>query len=293
MDMDDLRIVDAVARSGSMNRAAAELNMVQSNVTARVRLLEDELGVQLFIRHSRGVELSDAGQRLLSYSDKISALFHEAVEAVKEDGIPKGSLRIGTTENSVRPKLPLLAAKYAQEYSRVELSIVTGTTISLLEQVLESRIDGAFVAGPVVHSDVDQQPIGLERLVLVGPLSVKSLDELAHVESLRAIGFLKDCSYRQRLVSILDGMGLRYQILEFDSLEALVTCVTAGVGVTLLPDALVESSWKDRVAVLDLPPEHAQAEIRFIRRRDRHPSSALNAFLTTIRQASELPLVAQ
>jgi hypothetical protein len=59
MDADDLRIVDAVARIGSMNRAAAELNMVQSNVTARIRLLEEELGVQLFVRHSRGVEPSD------------------------------------------------------------------------------------------------------------------------------------------------------------------------------------------------------------------------------------------
>ena len=71
MDADDLRIVEAVARIGSMNRAAAELNMVQSNVTARIRLLEEELGVQLFVRHSRGVEPSEAGLRLLSYAEQI------------------------------------------------------------------------------------------------------------------------------------------------------------------------------------------------------------------------------
>ncbi len=64
MDIDDLRILSAVAKNGSMNRAAVELHMVQSNVTARVRQLEDELGVSLFVRHSRGVTLSDAGQRL-------------------------------------------------------------------------------------------------------------------------------------------------------------------------------------------------------------------------------------
>src|SRR5580698_6213763 len=114
MDVDDLRILDAVARSGSMNRAAVELNMVQSNVTARVRLLEDELGVQLFIRSSRGVELSDAGQRLLSYSGQIRSLFREAVAATKEDGVPKGILRIGTTENTVRPELPRIAVEYAE-----------------------------------------------------------------------------------------------------------------------------------------------------------------------------------
>ena len=285
MDMDDLRIVDAVARSGSMNRAAAALNMVQSNVTARIRLLEDELGVQLFTRHSRGVRPSDAGLRLLAYSQQIGALFREAVEAVKEDGVPKGTLRIGTTENSIRPKLPLLAVKYAQGYARVELSIVNGTTTSLIDQVLANRIDGAFVSGPVVHQELDAIPIGLERLVLVSPLSTSSLDELAHVENLRAIVFGKDCSYRQMLEAVLDGMGLRYQTLEFDSLDALVTCITAGVGVTILPDALVGSGgpWKDHVAIHTLPPEQAQVEIVFVRRRDRHPSSALNAFLKMVR----------
>src|ERR1700761_1647615 len=166
MDADDLRIVDAVARSGSMNRAAAELNMVQSNVTARIRLLEDELGVQLFTRHSRGVEPSDAGLRLLSYSEQIGVLFREAVEAVKEDGVPKGRLRIGTTDNSVRPELHLIAANYTQEYSRVELSIVNGTTTGLIDQVLENQLDGAFVAGPVLHKELDLQSIGVERLVL-------------------------------------------------------------------------------------------------------------------------------
>ena len=84
MEVDDLRIVEAVAKSGSMNRAAAELNMVQSNVTSRIRLLEEELGVQLFIRHSRGVTPSDAGLRLLSYSEQISSLFRAAVEAVEK-----------------------------------------------------------------------------------------------------------------------------------------------------------------------------------------------------------------
>src|ERR1700759_4550980 len=100
MDADDLRIVDAVARIGSMNRAAVELNMVQSNVTSRIRLLEEELGVQLFVRRSRGVEPSEAGLRLLSYVEQIRALFEQAITAVKEDGTPKGKLSIGTLETT-------------------------------------------------------------------------------------------------------------------------------------------------------------------------------------------------
>src|SRR5580698_5267578 len=98
MDIDDLKIIAAVAKHGSMNRAAADLHMVQSSVTARIRLVEEELGVRLFVRHSRGVRLSDAGTRLLSYSNRIHTLFSDAIASVKEDGIPKGSLKIGSTE---------------------------------------------------------------------------------------------------------------------------------------------------------------------------------------------------
>src|SRR5579862_8759873 len=157
MDADDLRIVDAVARIGSMNRAAAELNMVQSNVTARIRLLEEELGVQLFVRHSRGVEPSDAGLRLLSYVEKIRALFQEAVAAVKEDGTPKGKLRIGTTETIAGLRLPTLVVQYAQEYPRVDLAVVAGTTTSLVKQVVERELDAAFVAGPIHHEELSEE----------------------------------------------------------------------------------------------------------------------------------------
>jgi DNA-binding transcriptional LysR family regulator len=117
MDADDLRILEAVAKNGSMNRAAAKLNMVQSTVTARIRIVEEELGVQLFTRHSRGVEPSQAGLLLLSYAKQIGSLMQEASAAVKEDGTPKGQLRIGATETSLGLRLPRVAARICTEVS--------------------------------------------------------------------------------------------------------------------------------------------------------------------------------
>jgi transposase/molybdenum-dependent DNA-binding transcriptional regulator ModE len=92
MDASDLRIFEAVARLGGMNRAAAALNTVQSNVTARIRALEEQLGVQLFRRTSRGVSLTAAGERLLSYSVKMARLLDEARRAAQDDGTPRGQL---------------------------------------------------------------------------------------------------------------------------------------------------------------------------------------------------------
>jgi LysR family transcriptional regulator, cell division regulator len=289
MDADDLRIVEAVARIGSMNRAAAELNMVQSNVTARIRLLEEELGVQLFVRHSRGVEPSEAGLRLLSYVEQIRVLFEQAITEVKEDGTPKGRLRIGMLETTAGLRLPTLVAQYAQQYPRVELAIMTGTTTSLMNQVAERELDGAFVAGPVHHQDLNEEPLFLEELVLVSPLSIRNFGDLAEVQNLKAIVFRQGCSYRQRLSSILDGLGIRYTVMEFASLDAIITCISSGVGITLLPRALVDRLWIDQsVTVHELPADQAQVETVFVRRHDRYPTSALNAFLTMTRRISNV-----
>jgi LysR family transcriptional regulator, cell division regulator len=292
MDADDLRIVEAVARIGSMNRAAAELNMVQSNVTSRIRLLEEELGVQLFVRHSRGVEPSEAGRRLLSYGEQIHTLFEQAITAVKEDGVPKGKLRIGMMETTAGLRLPALIAQYAQEYPKVELALETGTTPSLLRQVAEHELEGAFVAGPVHDEELSEEPLFLEDLVLVSPRSVRNLDDLAKVENLKAIVFRQGCSYRQRLASILDGLGVRYVVMEFASLDAIVSCISAGVGVTLLPKTLVERLWVDQsVTVHELPADQARVETVFVRRHDYHPTSALNAFLRMSREISDIALL--
>ena len=90
MDATDLRVFEAVARLGGMSRAAAELNTVQSNVTARIRRLEGELGTTLFERHSRGVTLTAAGQRLLPYAVQVGSLLAEARRAAIDDGTPRG-----------------------------------------------------------------------------------------------------------------------------------------------------------------------------------------------------------
>jgi DNA-binding transcriptional LysR family regulator len=133
MDIDDLRILNSVAKHGSMNRAAVELHLVQSSVTSRIRQIEDELGVSLFVRHSRGVRLSDAGERLLSFSGRIDALFHEAVAAVKEDGVPKGSLRIGSTEPTVSLRLPPVITEYTSRYPAVGLTVTMGNSSDLIK----------------------------------------------------------------------------------------------------------------------------------------------------------------
>jgi len=118
MDASDLRIFEAVARLGGMNRAAAELHTVQSNVTARIRLLEEELGAPLFTRHSRGVALTPAGERLLPYAQRVRHLLDDARRAVVDDGRPKGRLTIGSLETTAALRLAPVLSAYVAAYRR-------------------------------------------------------------------------------------------------------------------------------------------------------------------------------
>ncbi len=292
MEYADLRVLEAVARHGSMNRAATELHMVQSNVTARIRVLEDEIGTALFERSNRGVVLTAAGQRLLPYAARLAALLREASDAARDDGTPRGSLRIGSLETTAALRLPPVLAAYTQAYPKVGLAVTTGTSAGLIEDVLEHRLDGAFVAGPVHHADLAEEAVFREELMLVTAPSWR-LDDLDRQHALKIIVFRRGCSYRQRLEDLLARRGIQTaQPLEFGSLEAIIGCVAAGVGVTLLPKAVVAPYCRARQVIAhELPPEQARVDTVFVRRRETYPTSALTAFLTIARPAP-LKLVA-
>ncbi|HVH75617.1 MAG TPA: LysR family transcriptional regulator [Stellaceae bacterium] len=285
MDAGDLRVFEAVARLGAMNRAAEELHTVQSNVTARIRQIETELGTALFERHSRGVVPTAAGRRLLPYAERVRLLLAEARRVVKDDGEPAGTLAIGSLETTAGLRLPPLLAQYAAAYPAVDLSLVTGTTAALVKEVLDHRLDGAFVCGPVEHDELVEERAFREELVALTSPRIASLDALFGERDLKIIVFRIGCSYRQRLEAILAGRGLIVtRSLEFGTIEGILGCVGAGIGVSLLPRAVVAEAARDgRIALHALPPAEAQVDTVFVRRRDGFASSALKAFLALAR----------
>jgi DNA-binding transcriptional LysR family regulator len=281
MDAGDLRVFAAVARSGGMNRAAGELNTVQSNVTARIRLLEETLGTPLFHRHSRGVTLTAAGQRLLPYADRVGHLLAEARRAVVDDGKPKGPLNLGSLETTAGLRLPPLLAAYAADFPEVDLVLKTGTTCELVAAVVAHDLEGAFVCGPVDHPELTEDAVFSEELVLVTARAVRNLDELSRKGGLKTIVFRAGCSYRDRLDVILAARGIvDVRRLDFGSVEGILGCVAAGVGVTLLPRVVVGVAQREgRVAIHDLPLADSRVDTVFVRRRDGYASSALTTFL--------------
>lgn len=298
MDASELRIFEAVARLGGMGRAAAELNTVQSNVTARIRLLEDQLGVALFERYARGVSLTAAGRRLLPYAGRVARLLDEARRAARDDGTPRGRLLLGSLETTAGLRLSPVLAAFAAAHPAVDLSLRTGTTCELIEEVLADRLEGAFVCGPVDHPELVAETVFEEELAVLTAPGVASLDALVRQGVPRIVVLRAGCSYRQRLEAVLARRGVaRPRLMEFGTLEAIIGCVAAGLGVTLLPRGLIGPVWREgRVAVHALPAAEALVETVFIRRREAYVSSALTAFLACVRpmaaQAAASPVAA-
>src|SRR5690242_15928003 len=278
MESSDLRVFEAVARLGSITGASDELHTVQSNVTARIQAIEDELGVVLFRRHSRGVVLTSAGERLLPYAIQIARLLKDATNLVGDKTTPRGRLEIGSLESTAGVRLPPILSKYRQQFPEVSLFLTTGTTGHLIEEVLARRLDGAFVAGPVERSDIVETQVFTEEMVLVTSPKFRSLKQA--LQSPRDVTILvlrEGCSYRARLERLLaeNGVGAFSQ-LEFGTIDGIFGCAREGMGITMMPRSVSErASHTGRLGVHALSPEQALVPTMFIRRKDTVASAAL------------------
>ncbi len=284
MELSDLQTFAAVARVGGITRAAEALNTVQSNVTQRVKALEAEIGTALFERHSRGMTLTGAGKRLLPYALKMAALAREAVLAARDDGEPNGPLAIGSMETTAAVRLPPLLADFHRHCPAVRLSLRTAPTADLVADVLDGTLDGAFVAGPITHADLTATIAFREELVLVSARRWASLAELrtgTPESGPTALVFRTGCTYRQRLEQIFVEFGWPSAArFELGTLDGMIGCVAADMGVTLLPRAVIEcSAMSASLSIHTLSPSHARVETLFIQRRAGHQTSALSGFV--------------
>lgn len=287
MEISDLITFATVARCAGITRAAKELHTVQSNVTSRIKSLEEEVGVPLFERSSRGVALTSAGQRLLPYASRAVTLINEATDAARDDGMTMGRLAIGSMETTLAVRLPDVLAAYHGQHPEVELLIQPGPTAELMRMVLDSEIDGAFVAGPLEHPLLEVEHVFEENLVLVTSRRWPFLSDLRNEAlPLTALMFRTGCSYRQRLEHLLGKLGRpNYQRLEFGTLEGILGCAAADVGVTLLPRHVVErSSAHDRVVMHEIDSSLASAPTSFIRRKGARESTAMRMFRSCFRE---------
>ncbi|MFO1212887.1 MAG: LysR family transcriptional regulator, partial [Paenacidovorax caeni] len=134
MDLTALDIFRTVAAEGSVTRAAERLQRAQSNVTTRVRQLEAELGVALFLREGKRMALTPEGLVLLDYAQRLLALAEEARQAL-HPGEPAGRLRLGSMESTAASRLPAPLARLHGQWPDIALELCTGASQVLLDKL--------------------------------------------------------------------------------------------------------------------------------------------------------------
>ncbi|RQS65242.1 LysR family transcriptional regulator [Burkholderia sp. Bp8963] len=280
MDLAALAIFRAVVRENGVTRAAAKLNRVQSNVTTRIKQLEEELGAALFVRDGRRLVLTPAGRTLLPYAERLLALADEARHAVREDH-PRGRLRLGTMESTAASRLPGVLARYHQAWPDVTLELVTGTTCSLIERVREFEIDAALVARPPAPVELpdtfDVVPIFREDLLLLTPRGHPPVRTPRDVILPTLIAFERGCTYRAYVEQWYAAHGVKpARVLELGSYHAIVACVAAGAGVAVAPRSVLDLQPEADNVTLHAVPEFDGIDTLLVWRQG-HASAALDA----------------
>lgn len=282
METRDLKIFQAVAREGSVTKAAELLNYVQSNVTNRIQYLEAQLKTPLFRRSNRGMTLTPAGENLMKYAEEILTLMDEAIKSSQCSEYPSGPLRIGAMETTAASYLTPIFKDYHARYPDVELALITGETHDLLKKVLKYELDGAFIYGPVEEPGLESIPAFEDELVLiseagqsdVGPLLTKPM-----------LFFDVGCTHRSKADCFLRENGFAsYQVMEFGTLEVILSGVSSGLGVSLLPYSSIRNAEiTGRVVSHRLPEKYRKLEIYFVHKKDLICSSALLKMLQFIK----------
>ncbi|MEK4248735.1 LysR family transcriptional regulator [Paenibacillus sp. FSL W7-1287] len=284
MELNDLVIFQKVAECGSISKAAVELNYVQSNVTARIKRLEKELHTPLFSRHKRGVVLNSEGERLLEYAKEITSKVEELKQSFQDHADVSGMLKIGIVETV--NALPGILSSFNDAYPNVEVSLMAGVTDQLIQDVLDMKLDGAFVTGPIRHPNVEQLPVVEENLVLVSKRDSFTMDQLTTTPFLL---YHKGCGYRGRLESWMKVEGIiPRKIMEFGTFGTIIGSVSAGIGVTVIPKSSVTNLISQEIVdEHQLPEPYCNITTIFIWRKDAYITRTLAHFIEEIKLHAE------
>ena len=241
MDLTQLEMFNAVARTGSITQAAAQVHRVPSNLTTRIRQLEADLGVDLFIRENQRLRLSPAGHRFLDYSQQILALVDEARNVVAGDE-PQGLFSLGSLESTAAVRIPAVLAEYNQRYPRIQFDLATGPSGTMIDGVTDGRLSAAFVDGPIMHPGLEGIPVYREEMVLVAPNGHAEITCASQVNGASIYAFRANCSYRRHFESWFQAdRATPGKIHEMESYHGMLACVIAGAGLALMPRSMLES----------------------------------------------------
>lgn len=291
MEFRQCKIFAIAAQHLSFRKAAEELGYVQSNVTTQIKQLEEELQVRLFERIGRQVYLTPNGKRLQEHVHRLL----QQVQAAKEDLLPgqelRGEIFIGAGESLCVYRLPAVLREYRRRYPHVELHLECNSSQNFPSMLRDNRIDLTFSLAQVSHlPDIVTTVLLEEVMVLVAdpqhPLAAK-MQVLP--EDLAGHGFIlteKPCGYRSLIIDMLSEFHVATgPVLEFASTGAIKECVAIGLGVSIVPQIVVEQDLAmGRLVALPWRGPQLEVKTQMMYHREKWLSPPLQAFVSLAKE---------
>jgi DNA-binding transcriptional LysR family regulator len=291
MEVRQLQIFRTLAEELNFTRTAEKVHTVQSNVTAQIRALEEELGMPLFDRLGRRVTLTDAGRRFQPFAEKALEVMEQGQRALRAGSEPSGPLRIGSPESIVTYRLPPVLRIFRQRFPHVEVSFRPEMTETLAAELETGKIDLALcMCDSVTIPTLVSVQVRKEKILLCGhashPLIRKSSVKPSDLEGQNLLLTEPGCGYRNKLDRILTLQNVRPgNVTDFSSVEAMKQCIAAGMGLGLLPEVVVASELrrgKLKAARWTGPPFDIGTHILW--HKDKWISPAMAAFRDLVQQ---------
>jgi len=285
LNLHQLATFQVVAKHCSYVRAAEELHFSQPAVSAQIRQLEETLGVKLFEQIGRRTHLTQAGDELYHYSQKIFAVIDEALETMEElRGPDHGRLRVGADTTVGTYVIPGLLGKFHQSYPEVEISLDVVNRAALVERIMSNEIDIAIVGRVPDDVPVVIEPFAPNELVLVaspyhrlaGRANVP-LSELAKEHFLmREVG----SGTRAALELILQEAEVPLHVsMHMGNNSAIKQGVAAGLGIALISRVALDMELEtNRLVILDVEGFPIMRQWRIVHLKDKHLSATALAF---------------
>ena len=287
----DVLIFLNVVRSGSITKAANQLNTVQSNVTARIKKLEEALGVPLLSRHARGVRLTSGGEAVLPIALRLDTLLNDLGYAFgRQIPLKQAKLRLGAIETVAAIQLPRLVSQFLRDSPHVDISVQAGSSSGLIKRVKDGDLDAVFVSRTFGLPNFREGLVFKDKLVVLAPKTVRTLSALhsAVRDGLKVMVQRLGCSYTEKLLQLLRTKGIHPdRILEIGTLEGIIGFVETGVGVAVMPESFVQTLLRGReLVLLSLPKDIAAIQTFVVSSKTSESSLLVSAFVDHCRSVA-------
>ncbi len=291
MDFQRLAVFRAVARHLSFSRAADELHFSQPAVSKHIQQLEAELGVPLFHRLGRRVELTEAGRIVADYAQSLSVLTEEVRRVLGElEGVRRGYLRLGASTTPGLYLLPEMLARFRKQYPGVETILAITNSADVTRRVLAGEFDLGFVGVPSEAPGLQVRPLVDDEIVLIVPAGHTLTRRRAFAPDLLAQETLivrEPGSATRRIAEAnLIRLGAAPKaVLEMTGGEGVKRAVAAGLGVAFVSRYAIALEVAQKVvSVPEIPELRFARQLSLIARKDARPSAAALAFLALMRK---------